>query len=688
MVLPVQAWAMKGIWQEQDPADVRLITEMNAVGQLPSLLGGLQIKLAPGWKTYWRSPGEGGLAPALNWDKSENVKSVTLDWPAPERHSAFDIDSFGYEAQVVFPLHIVPENVGKQVKLVLDLDLYVCSTVCVPAHYQNVRLNLRAGAPTQDRVVNTIHRFQKRVPVPAEKTGFNFTKAWVEGGALHVRLATDEPLKDVDLFVENDQKVSFKKPIYARQGEGVYEFALLPSSAEKFAEASWQDRPIEVTLTGVSPAVSAKMVVDSVKASAAAVELSKEGEGLSAPKSLFTVLAIALLGGVILNFMPCVLPVLSLKVMGLLQASALDKGEVRKSFLMSSAGILALFILLALLAVGLRQAGVAVGWGMQFQQPAFLIFLTILLVTFALNMFGLFEISLSHAANNKLSQLVLKYQGSSLGHFLTGAFAALMATPCSAPFVGVALGYALVASSAQTILIFAVMGLGLAFPYIVIAAFPKVAAYLPKPGRWMLHVKMVLGLALIATVVWILMVLSHQITLDAFVVAVIGLVLFSAFVFCAVRFGKTIFYSLSVVVAGGLVLAGAFMPANPVTFSAEVSDGIPFVAFKPEEIAKEVATGKIVFVDVTASWCITCQANKKLVLSQNPTKERLATGENIVVMQADWTQFNPKIAQYLASFNRYGIPFNIVYGPSAPEGILLPEILTHSAVSEALDKAK
>jgi suppressor for copper-sensitivity B len=407
--------------------------------------------------------------------------------------------------------------------------------------------------------------------------------------------------------------------------------------------------------------------------------------------SVWTVIGLALLGGLILNLMPCVLPVLSIKLLGAVGHGGRDSGPVRLSFVASAAGILTSFLVLASALIGLKAVGATVGWGIQFQSPWFLIAMTILVTLFACNLWGFFEVHLPGWVMDKTENLSPKRSGLT-GNFLTGAFATLLATPCSAPFLGTAVGFALARGPVEILVIFFALGVGLAAPYLVVATFPRLVTKLPKPGRWMIVLRRVLGFALAGTGVWLLSVLAAEVgwkitALVSGITFAIGMVLYLLSRGAPkprTALASVSFLAVLAVLAPQLSTQAA--QQTPGVMSDEALDGV-WRPFDEKAIPTLVAQGKTVFVDVTAEWCITCKANKRLVLSDSLIVERLKE-ENIIAMQADWTLPDERISNYLARFGRYGIPFNVAYGPGAPRGVTLPEILSKGRVLAALDEAK
>lgn len=401
--------------------------------------------------------------------------------------------------------------------------------------------------------------------------------------------------------------------------------------------------------------------------------------------SLLTLLTIALLGGFILNFMPCVLPVLSLKVMSLIkQSKKTHIAHAKQSFFITGLGILASFLLLALLTVVLKASGGAFGWGIHFQNPHFLLFIFLVLVAFSASLGGIFEIDLPSG----LGTWLITHEGKGrVKDFLSGVFATLLATPCSAPFVGTALTFALSRTSGDIFLVFFFLGLGFAFPYFLVSSLPQRFIYLPKPGKWMAWVQGVLGIGLALTALWIGWILSFHLSLWVLFLstflALIALSFFwikhhkkpslKAWAYAAPLF--LIAWALSWVTPNTKVdLVHKFAKASP---TLEI-----WQPFDPEAIEPLVKKGKVVFVDATAEWCVTCTVNKRLVLN-DPTVASLLADPNVIAMRADWTKQDPRITRFLQDHGRYGIPFNIVFGPQNTKGIALPEILTVGAIEEA-----
>lgn len=409
-------------------------------------------------------------------------------------------------------------------------------------------------------------------------------------------------------------------------------------------------------------------------------------EGLS----LFSLLAIALLGGFILNFMPCVLPVLSLKVMSLVkQSKKKHTDHAKQGFFITGLGIIASFLLLALLTIILKESGQAFGWGIHFQNPHFLLFVFLVLVAFSASLCGIFEIDLPSG----LGTWLISHEGKGrIKDFLSGVFATLLATPCSAPFVGTALSFALARNTSDIFLVFFCLGLGFASPYFLVASLPPRYIVLPKPGIWMVWVQSILGCFLALTALWIGWILTFHLPLWVLLLSTaLSLVALSLFwikhhkkpSFKAWAFATPLFLA-------AWALSWVFPEESSSDSIQSMASQSPTLEiwqpFEPDAIRTFVDQGKFVFVDATAEWCVTCAVNKKLVMN-NPQITALLARPDVIAMRADWTRQDPRITQFLQTYGRYGIPFNIIFGPQSPKGIPLPEILTIDSVKNGFQKA-
>lgn len=678
--LPAQAGA--GAWARADTVEARLISAVDGTGSLAEVPLGLELRLKENWKTYWRSPGEAGLPPALDWAGSQNFRAARLAWPAPHRFTLFNSQTFGYKDHVVFPVLVTVSEPGRALGLRARVDVLVCDKICVPQSLV-VTLDLPAGAAEPGAEAQLVNRFQSLVPLADAASGLTISSARVvaDGGqpVLEVSAEALEPFTAPDVFVEAEPDASFAAPQAQLLDNGHKAIIRLALAGELPAGTSLVGRAVTLTLVDADRAIERRTVI-------------AEGGGMAQPSSALLSLLMfgfALLGGLILNLMPCVLPVLSLKLMSLVKFGNAPPAQVRASFLATAAGIVFSLLLLAAGLIALKSAGLAVGWGIQFQQPVFIAAVAVIVALFACNLCGFFEITLPPGLSTFAG--TAGGDGNSLaGNFVIGAFATLLATPCSAPFVGTAVGFALAGGTAQILLIFLALGIGLALPYLAIAAFPRIARFIPRPGLWMIRLRQVLGLALAGTTVWLVSILPAQIgmpTTLAVAALIAAIVLALASGFASSRLSRIVprgVIALLALAAIGLPLLFGARATGP-GVKAGKAETIGWAGFDRNMIKSLVSQGKTVFVDVTADWCIVCKSNKSLVINTPAISQRISAAT--VPMKADWTSPDPKISAFLSSFGRYGIPLNVVYGPGAPAGILLPELLTQDAVLSAIDKA-
>lgn len=603
----------------------RLVAAVAGTGALDRIPAAIHVVLQPGWKTYWRSPGDAGYPMQVESSGSTNVARLELAWPAPHRFELFGLQTFGYGEEVAFPLYVVPERQGAAISLHAKLRYLVCATICVPQDAQLV-LDLPAGAAMPTDAAPLVNRFASLVPQGAERLGWSVQQvALASPTELVVDLAsTGEAFTAPDAIVEGAQDF-YVGPPKVQFSDGNRQARLTLPVARLNSGPDLAESDLTLTIFDGARGMETRL--------RPAAMLS--GGSVAGLGAILPILLIALLGGLILNVMPCVLPVLVLKLTSVLDAAGRERAHLRGAFLATAAGIVVSFLVLALGLISLKAAGAGIGWGIQFQQPVFLAGMALVCILFAANIWGLFEIPMPAFAGRAQLAADARAGGMHAKSFFTGVLATALATPCSAPFVGTAVGFALARGPAEILAIFLALSLGLASPYLAVAAAPALVRLLPRPGRWMRWLKGLLAITLLGTALWL--------------VSIIG-------------------------VQTGLLGGGAS------------GERIAWTKFDEGAIAGQVAKGKTVFVDVTADWCLTCQANKKLVLDRDPVAARLQ-GADVVAMKADWTGPDPAIAAFLERHGRYGIPFNIVYGPAAPGGVALPELLTDAGVMGALDAA-
>ena len=675
-------------WAETAQTKVRIIAGTEGVGNSRELRLGLQFQLQPGWKIYWRSPGDAGFPPTVKWDGSRNLAGAGIRWPAPVRFSVLGLETLGYKEEVVFPIAASAVTTLEAVSVKAKVRYLTCNDICIP-YEANLSMHLPAGDIGPSKHGHLIDRFRASVPGDGSAHGLKIDtlRSLKDGQGMRLQLvaSAQTSFTQPDVFFEGAPGLTFGKPnVNMINGRSR---ALIDVSVDGLDGLNDDKGPTLDNRTFVVTLVDGKRAAELSLVARPRAPLAKltPGSPSRGDVSIFSILLLAIMGGLVLNLMPCVLPVLSLKLLGLVQHGGGNLGAARAGFLASAAGIIASFLVLAGALASLKIGGMVVGWGIQFQQPWFLTSMAALITLFACNLWGFFEV--------RLPQTIFDFSvraGNTNGlggHFLQGSFATLLATPCSAPFLGTAVGFALAGGTADILLVFTALGLGMALPYLLIAVFPKTATWLPKPGPWMIKLRIVLGFALVAAGAWILTVLAGTTSATgAWIIA--GLMAASGGVlYWAHKPGHAgIKLSAPALLATFLIATTTpnWLPQS--TTSGGKIDNTIWEPFDEAAIPKLLAGGKTVYVDVTADWCITCLVNKGMVLGDQQVNDLLSS-RKIIAMQADWTKPSDAISQYLAKHGRYGIPFNIVYGPKKPDGVVLPELLSARIVLDAFDTA-
>lgn len=676
---PVSALAAASDWARAPEVGVRLISSGNTTGNTGGLTLGLEVELAPTWHTYWRSPGEAGLPASIDWTGSSNLKEAGILWPAPKRLASQGMQSFGYEGRVVLPVRVQLEDAAAPVQLRGKVDLLACADLCIPFTF-DLSLDLPAGEHVDSQFMPLLKDWAARVPVtpPAAGDEFRLGPISFNGQQLEVRVMAKPPLTAPELIVESPSGYQFAAPSFKQEDAT----SIITATLQNREKAGKPVAAEALTLTLVDGGRFYEMPLKAGDISSTPAPPAVQVQ----PISLLAALLAAFIGGLILNLMPCVLPVLSLKLLTVVQHAGAPREHIRLSFLATAAGIITCFLILAGIAIVLKSTGVAFGWGVQFQHPAFIIPMVAILTLFAASLWNLIHIPLprflADAINDRLP-LPGEHDRTLTGNFITGMFATILATPCSAPFVGTALGFALAGNAVDILLVAIAMGAGLAVPYLLVAAFPGIAHHMPRPGRWMEWVKGVFGFALLITALWLANVLAPQLGRQEASYVGGAVILTLIMLWMRRSFKEPILFVKGIIFMVLLVAGSLYIGKLP--FFNPPAGQMPLVwqAFDEAAIPGLLAQGKVVFIDVTADWCLTCHANKRFVLEAEPTRSRLAHPD-VVLMRADWTTRSDAIGDYLKKHGRYGIPFNIAYGPKAPQGVALPELLSAAKVESAL----
>ncbi|CDU02790.1 protein-disulfide reductase DsbD family protein [Vibrio coralliirubri] len=627
--------------------------------------GYLEVNLSDEWKTYWRSPGEGGIAPKIKWADSKNVSQLQWFWKFPQRFNLLGIDTLGYKHNIIFPMNLHIDDMNKPVELNAVLTMSSCTTICILTDF-DINLVFNPSEMTVDNDAMLVYaKAMSEVPkdsplVEGTSTIWDARKSQLQVIATH-QIGWTAPDVIVDGDSDEMQDADFGIPHIEIEGNQVI---------ATYDVSSWMGTP-DLNNQHIRVSIKDKDFITEYPTTVT--------NGIVGNSSMISMVLLALLGGLILNIMPCVFPVLGMKLSGVISAQGMARKQVRFQFLASASGILASFWLIATFLAVLKVSGSVIGWGIQFQNGWFIGGMFIVTALFSANMLGLFEIRLSSNAN---TWMATKGDSSYVGHFTQGMFATLLATPCSAPFLGTAVAFALATTIPTMFGIFTALAVGMALPWILVAAFPSIALALPKPGAWMNRVKYLFGGMMLITSVWLFSLLRPhvpQLWLYAILAVSVCLLLVRLVQVHGIKTAGAVALLLLSVISASLFVEKAtskMLPPEP-----------EWEALSTEVIDEHVANGQVVFVDVTADWCVTCKANKIGVLLQDPVYSALTEGD-VVPMEGDWTVPSDSVTSYLQDHNRFGVPFNMVYGPNAPEGIELPVILTSDAVMEAIEKAR
>ncbi len=687
LAVPLPAQAQSSGPGDGPHATVKLIADSKTVVPGQKLHVGLIQTIQAKWHTYWVNPGDSGLPTTVDWSLPAGFKASDLSWPVPKRLLFGPLVSYGYEDQVILPATIaVPDTLpsGGEVALTGHANWLVCAEVCVPEEADiKLTLPVGTGTPTPDPInANLLSAAQASVPA-----GNPFAaKATYDKDTVQLRVATGDAGKLTDVaFFPLDQGIvdNDKAPKTVTGKDGVTVTVKRGQAADKpfgtlngilvFADSSTGEAGATHAIQIAAPASEGSIGAD--------IGTPVARVGLAA---FLEAVLLAIAGGMVLNLMPCVLPVLSIKALSLVRHAQSAPREVRLQGLAYAAGVLVSFGVVAAALIVLRAAGAEIGWGFQLQSPIFLTVMIYVLFAVGLSLSGVFTFGDSVAG---LGSGLASKEGYT-GSFFTGALATLVATPCTAPFMAAAIGFAITQPWYVSFSVFEAIGVGLALPYLALAFSPGARRFLPKPGAWMDKFKQVLAFPVYGTAVWLAFVLASESGSIGVTAALAGLVLiaFAAWLYEMVRLGegngrRVGLVAAALAVVGALVLlkvpdaTGA--DAAPAGATAASDGWQPFNQTKLDALRAE---GKPVFVDFTADWCITCKVNERVALSDPSVRSALAD-QGVVLMRGDWTKRDGAITHVLEANGRAGVPLYLFYAKGAGDKpAILPQILTADAV--------
>ncbi len=698
---------------ESSVVQVNLIQEEQTIQAGQPFWVAIHIKIDKDWHIYWKNPGDVGMPVSIKWQLPEGFEAGPLEWPFPKKFTTADMIGFGYADDVVFLSQITPpkDALNNSIQqITVQTDWLVCSsTMCQPGS-ASADLSVTIGEPTKSVSAEIVAFFQDaRSKIPVHDSNISVRQ---DKGVIQLEIpASNKTIKQAEFFAEEQEVIDYAHEAYVKKATQKPHTYLLTLK---------EKAPLK-QLKGVLVLHTQQDQADKIEAYAIHCPIAEDGAGLISYADIQQIglapvtstestvannefeggiglaLFLAFIGGMILNLMPCVLPIISLKVMSFVRMAGQKRSLTIKHGLWFSLGVLVSFWILVAAIFILRAYGQVVGWGFQLQEPIFVVVLASLFFIFALSLFGIFEWGLIFAswAGQAESDSTQQKQDSFVGSFFSGILATAVATPCTGPFLGSALGFALTLPPLGAILIFTSLGLGMCFPYLLLSAFPALLRFVPKPGAWMETFKQMTAFILLAAVVWLMWVFSAQTNSFSLICLTAG---FLCFAFGAWIYGrggvpsagktKRIISYVTTVVCLVVGVQIIILPrATWETASGSVANShAGWEDFSVERVAELRAQGKPVLIDFTAKWCLICQVNHFVLASAEVEKKMDQLG--VVKMKADWTKNDPAITKELSKFGRNSVPLYVVYGNEPDqEPVILPQVLTPDVVASNLDQA-
>jgi len=684
-----------------DHVDAELVAEMTGIAPGQDTWVALRLDHMENWHTYWKNPGDAGRATEITWTLPEGVTAGDIVWPTPKRiELPADLVDFGYENEIflLVPLSIPASYQGESLDITANAQWLECEDICIPGGAV-VSLSLPVMDATQITPNEQwVEAFSlTRASIPTSNVSFDSTFSISEGNLNILVQATEAVFADASeiSFIPGEHRV-FN---YVSPQEITYQLSSLQLTQEHHPRLSAAPEEITGLLlvtdeSGQQISFEIAATPDGISASDLGGLLAANAEGITnatavSEMNLLLVFAFALLGGLILNLMPCVFPVLSLKVLSLASNSKSSQQEKRLHGLAYTAGVIVAFLILASVLLSLQAGGALIGWGFHLQSPWFISLLIFLFFIMGLSMSGVVEFGTSIMGVGTELQDKEGYTGS----FFTGILASVVASPCTAPFMGAALGFAFTQTASIALTVFVALGLGMALPFLLVSFNPTLSKLLPHPGKWMLTFKQILAFPLYATAVWLLWVLGNQTGTDGMALVIACCVLLAAAAWLYQRrhdiqsafwrYANALIILLCLAVTIGVVRSPLL---ETQTIASGISEDAAYEAYSDARLAELRSNGQPVFVNMTASWCISCLVNEKVALNSEAVITALAEN-NITYLKGDWTNNDPEITEVLRRYETSGVPLYLMYpsDPSLPAEVL-PQILTTGVVLDAIER--
>lgn len=636
----------------RDHVLVSLISELNQVKPNENFYIGFKVTLQKGWHIYWKNPGDSGTAPRVKWTPMEDISIGHFDWPAPQKISVDPLANYGYEDEVILPMIVSVSSVSeKSVVMQGNFEWLVCRVECVPGS-ATLKLEIPFGDKNVESVyASQIQTYLNKVPKQIHDIKSSFHQI---NDQIVLNFNIPKNVEDAYFFPSEGTSLNHAAPqSFSKNEKGSYQLTIPASET--------LTKPIAM-LPGIL------QVTENSKKQFFQIDPKKSMQMPEKSEFLWAVV-FAFLGGLILNLMPCVFPVIAIKILSLIEITKENPKSIIRHGWAYTLGVLISFMVLSALLLTLQALGSHLGWGFQLQSPQFVVSMILLFYFMGLNLYGLFDID--GAFVNVGGSLA--NQRNMVGTFFTGVLAVIVATPCTAPFMGTALGLTLTMPAYLSLVIYMALGFGMAFPYLILCYFPPLLRKLPKPGAWMKNLKQFLAFPMFLTSLWLIWVLSFQTTAD-YLITLLGILIFIFFLFWMSKILKlqTKIKSIILIIMG--VASIVYLVKSIQSVKVQAAREELWKSYSPEIVEEAVKDKKKVFVNFTAAWCLTCQVNKKLVLNRTEVLNYFKQN-NVVLFEADWTNQDPVITAELKKLGRNSVPVYLYYDASGTQNIL-PEILT------------
>ena len=624
-------------------SSLKIIPDNYVINHNDKYYFGIKINLDDGWKTYWKNPGDAGASINLKMENKKNILDHNILYPFPKSYTDHGVKTIGYENEVIFPVELKIKEKKKQIYADLNIEYLICKEICIPiTEKKTINFNIK----NSDLKNNQILKYLKKVP-KSNLGLFKIEDSFAKDKNTFYLVLDNPEQNEIKIYPFSDETNFYLKSIIVNKKTKIY--------FESDEDLKNLKKPVELSISDGKNIEKFNLNLGNIPYE----------------KNIINFLFLAFIGGIILNFMPCVFPVLSVKILSMIQLKQIEKVKIKKFSFLIILGIVFSFISLSIILIVLKSFGVFVGWGFQFQNLYFLIFLSSIILLFSLNLLGFFEIILPNSLLNYFGKFARTENYS--GYFFSGMFATLMATPCSAPFLGTAIGFASLTSNVNILLIFFFISLGFSLPYFFLIIRPSILSLLPKPGKWMISFKYFLGFLLLLTFFWLLSVMKVNVFINLF--------LFVSILFFSILLKKDdIKFPVKTIFSIILCIFFLFI-------FFKKKENLVWENFDENKIKTYKENNELIFLDFTADWCVTCKFNKFTTLDNQDTINYFIKNE-VKLLRGDWTTKDEKILKFIKKYERFGVPVNIIYSRNMKNGLVLPEILSSSIVIDNFERIK